>query len=216
MTPRPIHPPSDRDRQAWSRLLPPAALAVAIAHAVVLFFVAVPAGDSMAKPEEDVFVIDLVEPIPPPPEERARPAEPILAEDPVDDTITIAPTEIVEMPPPVEGPPVVEPPAGAGDAYGFVPHTVEPRCVEGCSTEAIVARLPALVRRAGVSCDVVIGIRIDPAGAVTKTQVLASSGHAACEAATAAWARSTRWSAAYNRDVPVAVWVAQPVAIRTE
>lgn len=209
--------PRRADRPSWGRWLPPAALAVAIVHAAVLLFVAVPAGETAAVPADDLLVLDLVDPIPPPPEERARPAEPVLAEEPVDEAITIAPTEIVENPPPVEGPPVPDPPAAtAGASYGFVPHTVRPRCLEGCSTDAILARLPAPARRAGLACEVVVGIRIETSGAVTATQVLSSSGSAACEAATTAWARETRWSPAYNRDQPVAVWIAQPVTIRSE
>lgn len=208
--------PGDAWRDAYGRWLAPAAALVALSHALVLFFLVVPVDDTVATPTEDTVVIELVPKIPPPPEEQARPAEPILAEEPVDEEITIPPGEIEDVPPPIDRPGVAPPPAPDGDAYAFTPYTVAPRCRGGCGGEAILSRLPAALRRAGVSCSLTVGLKVDPAGAVAATDLLRSSGNAACDRAALEWARETSWTTAYNRDQPVTVWIAQPVTIRTE
>lgn len=208
--------PGDAWREAHGRLLGPAVAFVALAHALVLFFLVVPVEETVATPPEDTVVIDLVPKVPPPPEEKARPAEPILAEEPVDEEITIAPTEIVDAPPPVDQPDVPTPPLPDGEAYLFTPITEAPRCRGGCDGAAILSKLPASVRRAGVSCTLTVGLKVDPGGAVVATDLLRSSGDAACDRAALEWARETTWTTGYNRDQPVTVWIAQPVSIRTE
>ncbi|MDX1661682.1 MAG: TonB family protein [Gemmatimonadota bacterium] len=203
-------------RDAYDRLLAPAVALVALLHALVATFFVVPVDETIATPPEDVVVIDLVPKIPPPPEEKARPAEPILSEEPVDEEITIAPTEIVDVPPPVRTPDVPTPPVDGAEGYGFTPYTVAPSCREGCGAESILSRLPTHVRRAGVSCSLTVGLKVDPTGAVEATELLRPSGQAACDRAALAWARETVWTTAYNRDQPVTVWIAQPVTIRAE
>ena len=49
-----------------------------------------------------------------------------------------------------------------------------------------------------------------PRGRVTETQILRGSGNPVCDGAVHAWARTTRWTKAYNGDEAVAVWIAQP------
>jgi hypothetical protein len=72
------------------------------------------------------------------------------------------------------------------------------------------------LRRAGLVCSLRLGLRIDTRGLVTQTRVLTPSDHPACDRAVEEWGATTRWKAAYNRDVPVEVWIALPVEVRTE
>ena len=212
--------PNDRPGDAWhalhDRLLTPVAALVALLHVVLLHFVVVPVDETVATPPDEVTVIDLVPKIPPPPEEKARPAEPILAEEPVDAEITIAPTEIVDVPPPIDQLDGPEPPVEEDEGFTFTPYTVAPTCRSGCDGGAILERLPATARRAGVSCSLTVGLKVDPTGTVVATDLLRPSGHPGCDRAALEWAASTSWSTPYNRDRPVTVWIAQPVTIRTE
>jgi TonB family protein len=72
-----------------------------------------------------------------------------------------------------------------------------------------------MLKRSEVSCSLTMGIRIDTSGEVTATDLLKSSGNAACDTAAREWAKTTRWSTAYNRDQPVIVWISQPLTIET-
>jgi TonB family protein len=73
-----------------------------------------------------------------------------------------------------------------------------------------------MLKRSGVSCSLTVGIRIDTSGTVTATDLLASSENDACDTAAREWAKTTRWSTAYNRDQPVIVWISQPLTIETQ
>jgi len=61
-----------------------------------------------------------------------------------------------------------------------------------------------------------MGMRIDTSGNVTATDLLRSSGNSACDTAAQQWAKTTRWSTAYNRDQPVVVWISQRLVIETQ
>lgn len=118
--------------------------------------------------------------------------------------------------PPTDRPDVPTPPLPDEEAYAFTPYTTAPVCRGGCDAEAILSRLPAAVRRVGVSCSPTVGLKVATTGAVVATDLLRSSGVDACDRAALEWARGTVWTTAYNRDQPVTVWIAQPVTIRTE
>ena len=193
-----------------------AALAI---HVLIIFFFVTPRGGGFEARAEELEVIEIPPEIkiPPPPEEIARPATPVIAEEPVEEDITIAETEIIEDAPLPEAPPpapAAEPEVGS--SFTFTPYTVKPKCQRGCAAADILRNVPPLLRRSGVSCDLTVGIRIDTSGNVTATDLLKSSGNSACDQAAQQWARTTRWSTAYNRDQPVVVWIAQPVSITTE
>lgn len=193
-----------------------AALAV---HFLIIFFFVTPRGGGFEARADELEVIEIPPEIkiPPPPEEIARPATPVIADEPVEEDITIAETEIVDDAPIPDAPP--PPPAAepeVGNSFTFTPYTVKPRCNRGCSAEDILRNVPPLLRRSGVACELTVGIRIDTSGNVTATDLLKSSGNAACDQAAQQWARTTRWTTAYNRDQPVVVWIAQPVSITTQ
>lgn len=206
-------------RKAFVKALLPAALT----HAVVIFgFVAPEPGVRYDSVAGEIHVIDMPPEtkIPPPPEEIPRPATPVLGTVDVAETVTIAETEVtrgqevVEIvaqpgaPPP---PPAPEEPPREG--FTFTPYTVKPKCQSGCTPEEIVKHIPPILRKAGVDCDLTMGIRIDTSGQVTATDVLRPSGKSACDIAVSEWAHTTTWTAAYNRDQAVAVWIAQPVHV---
>jgi TonB family protein len=192
-----------------------AVVAVAL-HAILIFFVVAPRGGQFAARAEELEVIELPPEIriPPPPEEIARPATPVIAEEPVEEDITIAETVIEENAPVPEAPP---PPPSAepevGNTFTFTPYTVKPRCTRGCDNDNILRHLPALLRRSGVTCTLTVGVRIDTSGNVTATDMLKSSGNPGCDQGALEWARTTKWTTAMNRDQPVVVWISQPLTI---
>jgi len=197
------------------------ALATAIfAHGIIVgFFAAAPGVDGYAAGGDELIVIDVPPEtkIPPPPEEIARPATPVVATEAVDEEITIAET-VIELDQPVpEAPPAPSAPAVVAaestDHFTFTPYTERPRCRAGCAPEEIVRQVPPVARRAGLTCEMTVGIRIDTDGNVTATDLLAPSGRAVCDAAVKTWAAETKWTPALNRDEPVVVWIAQPVRI---
>jgi len=194
------------------------AIVAVVLHAVLIYFVVAPRGAGFEARAEELEVIELPPEIriPPPPEEIARPATPVIAEEPVEEDITIAETVIEENAPVPEAPP---PPAAepeVGNTFTFTPYTVKPRCTRACDADDVTRHVPALLRRAGVSCTLTVGIRIDTSGNVTATDMLKSSGNPGCDNAAQEWARTTKWTTAMNRDQPVVVWIAQPVTINME
>ncbi|MGH7549591.1 MAG: energy transducer TonB [Gemmatimonadota bacterium] len=197
------------DYRRW--LLPSVAVSVAVHVLVLLFFVA-PVERIEAERPGDIVVIEERLTVPPPPREPARPAEPVLAESEIDVEITIPETPLISATPNPPDLPEIVPDEG----FGFDFRTVEPRCRENCSAQAIMEHIPDALRQAGLSCEIVLGIRVDTSGRVTDTEILSPSGVASCDRAVESWARTTRWTTAYNRDEPVAVWIAQPIEVRTE
>jgi len=219
--PDPIH--SGRNaafRESYSRWLVRALVAAIVVHGIVVGFFATPPGaDAYATDGGELLVIEMPPEakIPPPPEEIARPATPVVASEPVDEEITIAETVIEVGQPVPEAPPAPSAPAVVAaestDHFTFTPYTERPRCRAGCAPEEIVRQVPPVVRRAGLTCEMTVGIRIDTEGNVTATDLLAPSGRAVCDAAVKTWAAETKWTPALNRDEPVVVWIAQPVRI---
>ncbi|MDX1661014.1 MAG: energy transducer TonB [Gemmatimonadota bacterium] len=206
-------------RKAFFKALAP----VVFAHGVVIFgFVMPEPGIDYESSGGEIAVIDMPPEarIPPPPEEIARPATPVVGGAEVAETVTIAEADVVEGQevPEISGEPSAPPPEPkaiepARETFTFTPYTLKPKCREGCSPEAIVKHIPPLLRKAGFDCDLTVGIRIDISGHVTATDVIRPSGMSACDIAVSKWARTTNWTVAYNRDQPVAVWIAQPVHV---
>lgn len=186
-------------------------------HVLLIFFLVTPRGGEFEARAEELEVIEIPPEIkiPPPPEEIARPATPVIAEEPVEEDITIAETTIEENEPVPDAPP---PPPSAepevGNSFTFTPYTVKPKCKSGC--DQVLKYIPPLLRKSGVNCSLTVGIRIDTGGRVTATDILKPSGNSACDQAVQQWAKTTTWTTAYNRDQPVVVWIAQPVSVSTE
>jgi periplasmic protein TonB len=165
---------------------------------------------------EELTAIDLppeIE-IPPPPEQIARPATPVISDMDIDDEITIAPTTfdanpIDNLPPP--------PTSSAGDADisrapTFTPMTVRPELQNQAEVQrALVRNYPPLLRDAGIGGTPVMWFFIDENGRVLRTQLSRSSGYPALDEAAEAVAGVMRFSPALNRDRRVQVWVEIPI-----
>lgn len=191
-----------------------------LVHAVLLFLVVAPRGERFQARGEEMQVVDIPPQItvPPPPEEIASPATPVMGETPVADDITIAETEIQADAPVLAVPslPLPEPPPVEEASLSLTTYTVKPRCMVNCTADHVRRHVPPSLLKRGVSCDLAVALRIDTSGKVTATEVLRPSGNPECDEAAQAWARTTEWTSAFNRDQPVVVWITQPVTIRTE
>lgn len=155
--------------------------------------------------------------IPPPPQQIARPATPVIAEAEIEEDITIAPTTFEENP--VEALP---PPSSRGAdedlaaAPRFTPFTVRPEILNREEMARVLEReYPPLLRDAGIGGQVVVWFFIDEQGRAIKWQVAQSSGHKALDEAAIRVAPIYRFSPALNRDKKVKVWVQIPITFRT-
>jgi len=153
--------------------------------------------------------------IPPPPQQIARPATPVMATTEIDEDITIAPTTFEDNP--IEDLP--PPPAEAGTdlsaAPTFTPFTVAPTILNRTEVQRAMERsYPPLLRDAGIGGRAVVWFFIDENGAVQDFRIFESSGHQALDDAALAVANVYRFSAALNRDKKVPVWVQFPITFQ--
>jgi periplasmic protein TonB len=152
--------------------------------------------------------------IPPPPEQIARPATPVVSSAQIDDDITIAPTTFDANP--IENlPPPPTASAGADDisrAPTFTPMTVRPELQNTREVQRALERnYPPLLRDAGIGGTPVVWFFIDENGRVLRTQLSRSSGYDALDAAAIQVANQMQFSPALNRDKRVQVWVEIPI-----
>jgi periplasmic protein TonB len=188
----------------------------AMLHLVLFaFFPNLTAADYTGRTDE-LTAVDLppeIE-IPPPPEQIARPATPVVSAADIDDDITIAPTTfdanpIENLPPP--------PTASSGDgdisrAPTFTPMTVRPELRNQPEVQrALVRNYPPLLRDAGIGGTPVVWFFIDENGRVLRTQLSKSSGYPALDEAAINVANVMQFSPALNRDRRVQVWVEIPI-----
>ncbi len=150
--------------------------------------------------------------IPPPPEQIARPATPVIAEANIDEDITIAPTTFEDNPVDDLPPPPDEDEGAVGDQPSFTPRTVDPEMRNRRDVLRAVQRFyPPLLRDAGVEGRVVVWFRIDTEGEVIDARVSESSGHRQMDQAALRVAEVAEFSPAMNRDRRVEVWVQIPI-----
>jgi TonB family protein len=154
--------------------------------------------------------------IPPPPQQIARPATPVIAAADIDEDITIAPTTfddnpVSDLPPPPSD-------VGSTDisaAPTFTPYTVAPRILNVDEVQrAMVREYPALLRDAGIGGTVRVYFFIDENGQVGDRRIDQTSGHQALDDVALAVAQVYRFSAAMNRDRVVPVWVSFPITFQ--
>lgn len=151
--------------------------------------------------------------IPPPPEQIARPATPVIGDATIDEDITIAATTFEATP--VENLP--PPPAGATNedisrAPVFTPYTVKPGLRNQSDVQRALQRnYPPLLRDAGIGGTTVMWFFIDENGRVVRTQVNQSSGYEALDEAAQKVADIMEFTPALNRDKRVPVWVQIPI-----
>jgi periplasmic protein TonB len=152
--------------------------------------------------------------IPPPPEQIARPATPVVSAADIDEDITIAPTTFDSNP--IENlPPPPSASAGSDDisrAPTFTPMTVRPELQNSAEIQRVLIRnYPPLLRDAGIGGTPIVWFFIDENGRVLKTQLSKSSGYPALDEASINVAQQMRFSPALNRDKKVQVWVEIPI-----
>jgi protein TonB len=161
--------------------------------------------------------------IPPPPQQIARPAVPVVSADAnVEEDVTIAPTTFEENPIENLPPPPTAVTGGTARAElerapTFTPYTVAPELRNREDvTKALEMYYPPLLRDAGIGGTVLVWFFIDETGTVRRSQVNTSSGYEALDQAALKVADVMRFSPAQNRDKKVPVWVALPVRFTTK
>ncbi len=153
--------------------------------------------------------------IPPPPEQIARPATPVIATADIDEDITIAPTTFEDNPVEDLPPPPEEQATDLSAAPTFTPFTVAPSILNRQEVvRAMEREYPPLLRDAGIGGTVRVYFFIDENGAVQDYRIDQTSGHQALDDAALAVADVYRFSAALNRDKKVPVWVSFPITFQ--
>lgn len=152
--------------------------------------------------------------VPQPPEEVARPAEPVLSDVETPHEATIEPTVWDrDTPPGAPAPPRVG--DTQGDRPPFVPREVEPRLKNREELQRVLRRYyPPALRNAGIAATVVLWIFVDEDGSVTGVRVSETSGNDAVDEAARKVARRMEFVPAVNRDRNVGVWVRQAIRFR--
>jgi periplasmic protein TonB len=152
--------------------------------------------------------------IPPPPEQIARPATPVVSEAMIDEDITIAPTTFEDNPiddlppPPTSGVDISEAPV-------FTPYTVRPELRNRSQVQTALERhYPAMLRDAGIGGTIDVWFFIDEAGRVQRHQIKKSSGHDQLDQAAIRVAQIMEFTPALNRDRRVPVWISLPIVFR--
>ncbi len=150
--------------------------------------------------------------IPPPPEQIARPAVPVVSAQALEEEITIAPTTFEENP--VENlPPPPSDVARLGEQPVFTPYTVRPEYRSMAEAIRIVERhYPKLLKDAGIGGTVMVWVFIDTEGVVQNAKVQKGSGNSALDEAALTASHEIRFTPALNRDKKVPVWVAIPIS----
>lgn len=150
--------------------------------------------------------------IPPPPQQIARPATPVITDAPIDEDITIAPTSFEDNPVSTLPPPPEEGEGDLADQPVFTPYTVAPEVTNRSEVQrALVREYPPLLRDAGIGGTVNVWFFIDETGKVVNTRLVASSGHPQLDGAALAVADIMKFTPAMNRDKQVPVWVQMPI-----
>ena len=153
--------------------------------------------------------------IPPPPQQIARPATPVMATAEIDEDITIAPTTFEENPVEDLPPPPEEAATDLSAAPTFTPFTVAPSIQNRQEVvRAMEREYPPLLRDAGIGGTVRVYFFIDENGSVQDYRIDQSSGHQALDDAALAVADVYRFTAALNRDKKVPVWVSFPITFQ--
>ena len=153
--------------------------------------------------------------IPPPPQQIARPATPIIATADIDEDITIAPTTFEDNPVEDLPPPPEEAAVDLSAAPTFTPFTVAPSIMNRNEVvRAMEREYPPLLRDAGIGGTVLIYFFIDEEGRVQDRRVNESSGHQSLDDAALAVSEIYRFTPAMNRDKKVPVWVSFPITFQ--
>ena len=193
------------------------AVAVVIHFALFAFWPDLYA-DDVAFSTEELEAIEMppeVE-IPPPPEQIARPATPVISDVTVDEDITIAPTTFEDNPIDNLPPPPTQGGADISAAPTFTPYEVAPELKNRTEVGRALQRYyPPMLRDAGMGGTVNVWFFIDEQGRVKDTRIDKSSGHDQLDQAALRVADIMEFSPALNREKRVQVWVSLPMTFRS-
>lgn len=206
---------NDRFKNGFSNWFWGSIFAAAVVHFMIFAFWPEMATADASFSTEELEAIELppeIE-IPPPPEQIARPATPVVGDAEIDEDITIASTSFEDNPidnlPP---PPTATASEDISAAPRFTPFTVRPELRNRTEVQRALERnYPPLLRDSGIGGTTLVWFFIDENGRVVKTQLNKSSGYDALDQAAMKVADVMEFSAALNRDKKVPVWVAIPI-----
>lgn len=197
-----------------------ALLASVVLHfALFQFLPPLQAGPDLAGGDADMVAMDLPPEVkvPPPPEEVARPAVPVVASADVSEDVTIAPTTFEANPVEALPPPPRTSAASPDETPVFIPRDVEPRLSNRDRfLQLLMKSYPRPLREAGLGGSVILWLFVDDRGAVTRSLVKESSGYEALDEAAETVAQFMEFEPAINRDRPIGVWVAQRIMFQVQ
>lgn len=155
----------------------------------------------------------------PPTEQIKRPPSPVRPSVPVpteseeipqDMTIETTELNLAQMPPPPPPPTTTD-----GDVPDFVPYDEPPLIIGGMETLMKELQYPDMARKAGVEARVIVAVLVDTDGKSIKTRILKSTVEKlGFEEEAVRALMKMKWKPAYQRDLPVKVWISIPVAFR--
>ena len=191
--------------------------ATALHFAVLAFWPNMEATDwSFSADEMEAIELPPEIEIPPPPEQIARPATPVISEAEIDEDITIAPTTFEDNRPENFAPPPGEAATDISAAPTFTPFTVRPELRNASEVQrALMREYPSMLRDAGIGGTVLVHFFIDEQGRVQRTLINTSSGHTSLDDAAIRVANVFQFSPALNRDTRVPVWISLPITFQS-
>ncbi len=208
---------NDRFKRSFGSWFWGSMIAAVIIHFVVIaFWPTLEASDVQFTMDEiEMLEIPPEIEIPPPPEQIARPANPVITDAQIDEDITIAPTTFEDNPIDDLPPPPEQAAVDLSDQPTFTPFTVSPEIRNRPHLERLLEQeYPSLLRDAGIGGRVVVHFFINTEGRVENQFVAESSGHASLDAAAIRIAPELIFSPARNQDQVVAVWVQIPITFQ--
>jgi TonB family protein len=212
---------NDRLKNSFNSWFWGSLVAAAAIHFLAIAFFPEFAAEDVSFTSEQLEQVEIIQEfeIPPPPEQIARPAVPVLSTDiSISDDITIGEVTFDENPV-SDLPP---PPTGSGvnvaDQPTFTPYEVRPELRNrGEYGTALQRQYPPMLRDAGIGGTVTLWVFINEGGDVENTRIVNSSGYEQLDQVAESVMRDVaQFSPALNRDQRVPVWIQIPVTFQTQ
>ncbi|MEX2584534.1 MAG: TonB family protein [Gemmatimonadota bacterium] len=212
---------NDRLKNSFNTWFYGAIVVAALLHFMALAFWPEMVAVDMSIASEELEQVEILQEfeIPPPPEQIARPAVPVLSTDiNIADDITIGEVTFDENPV-SDLPP---PPTGGGvdvsDQPTFTPYEIRPELRNRAAYgTALQRQYPPMLRDAGIGGTTTLWVFINEQGAVENTRIVESSGYEQLDQVADQLMREVaQFSPALNRDQAVPVWIQIPVTFQTQ
>lgn len=206
---------NDRFKEGFGKWFWGSLIAATALHFVIFaFWPAMSAADVSYSPDE-LDAVDLPEDIkiPPPPEQIARPAAPVIsASADIDEDITIAPTTFEDNPIEDLPPPPPSDNSAFAEYQAFSPSMVKPEVKNRAELQRAMQRYyPAILKDAGIGGTTVLTLFIDETGKVQDAKIFRSSGQTQLDEAAMKVVDMINFSPAMNRDRQVKVRINIPI-----